>query len=284
MSKKITTVEQLRETVDQFTQDVERLTDEAKYEEAEKVNSKLETLKALLYEKEEEELKKKHAISIEELKQAYEEKMNKFNFEWDETMTKFENDSATLIKTTKEKQNRQLAELETEFRTAAETGTLPPVVFSQECQLLREQEKQLGKMKKFKEAQRTKMAADAMEEDEINRHQKGLEKRNNDRIIQLKKQMLFELTNLEKTIERERNANRTKRLDETAQLEQRYKNMQQEQARKNRTELNEFHSKRAKLQFKERSMASSMVRTSARSSPKKAGPKAKSSPKRQAPH
>ncbi|KAK2958805.1 putative Cyclin-dependent kinase 7 [Blattamonas nauphoetae] len=245
------------EAVIKLDVEIEHLSEQSKYEEADRANKRLEMLKLKLHVKEEEELKKQHREEVEKASEAYRQEVEHFTTEWDDAMNTFEEDAAKRITDLKNRHQQKYAALEKEMQEKE----FPAPKLTQECQNIRDTEKQLAKLKKFKEAQRAKIAADAMEQEEVEKARKEEQKRRSQRLEQERKELAIEMDNLVRQVDRERKSQIIKRAESAAQLEQRYRIMIGDVNKKNKQEFNDFQKKQSKTRTRESTQRISNVRT-----------------------
>ncbi|KAA6357489.1 MAG: hypothetical protein EZS28_046984, partial [Streblomastix strix] len=158
-------MEELEEELNRITLRVDELGAAGKYEEADKENKKLESLRKTVSEKKRKALEEERIQTEEELKAAYQTMLDKFSAEWDEEMKKFEDESVKQIETMKKKQLQEQDDL----KEALDSEVPRPPKDSVELVNLRATEKQLAKLRKFQEALRAKATADALEQQEKSR-------------------------------------------------------------------------------------------------------------------
>ncbi|KAH7827354.1 uncharacterized protein MONOS_6787 [Monocercomonoides exilis] len=234
-SRDPTTIEEMEQRVKELTDLVEQLGDTGRYAEADRENKKLEALKKRLSEKRKTALEEEQREHEEELHHAYEEQVKLFADQWDEEMKNFENDASKQIEELKNTHQQQNEALELSF-ASADPPQLKP---SPELVSLRATEKQLAKLKKFQEALKAQAAADALEQEKV-RLEKEEATRKNSLKQQLKAQQSSEMSNLLKRIDRERKEKCIQRGNDSARLEQRYRNLLRELRAEQKAQANEF--------------------------------------------
>lgn len=195
---------------------------QGKYEEAELARTRLEQLRQHEEERRREDLRKQQLQERLNIESAHMQELNEFNEIWDRKSAEFEAHAANLQNTLaarhKEEHQAQHEKLwkETEPRTPR---------WSKDLLNLRKIQETLAKMKKYAEAEKTKVQADKVEAQEHNMWKAKREAR----IAALEEQFLhkqqLEMGGLMKRIQSGREEQKQARKTELERLLQRYHNV-----------------------------------------------------------
>lgn len=240
----------IQQTIKELDHKVEACSAAGKYEEADKFQKKINAEKQKLAEKKKEQINVEQQEKQVQLQTAFTQMAMKFQNGWDDEVKNFEIECNALIEEVNHRHEEEMIAL----RETLEEEPHIPYKPSTELITLRTTEKQLAKLKNFKEATRAKNAADQLEHAERTRYEKEDTSRRESLVKQLEQQQLNEKTALLKKIERDRKEKSQQRDSDNARLEQRYRNLLRDQRTEQRKNTNQFEREMQIVRKKEDSM------------------------------
>ncbi|KAH7830054.1 uncharacterized protein MONOS_9075 [Monocercomonoides exilis] len=217
------TVEELNEKILSLNDKIDLCAREGRYIEADAADKELAATKKLLAETQKQNLLNQQKQDIDDLEAARDFLKAQFNSEWDSEFRQFEADSEKQKLAMEKRHMKEENELLKEFEKDAE---LKPK-FSAEIDTLRKSERSLAMQKKFQEANKAKLAAEALEQKELKQFKADEDARHEHLKEQLKQQQSNEMSGLLKRLSREKFELNQQRSADYKRIEQRHTNVYQ---------------------------------------------------------
>ncbi|KAA6400236.1 MAG: hypothetical protein EZS28_004241 [Streblomastix strix] len=233
----------LRNEINQLVSTINMLASEGRYDDADQTSKRLDLARKKLSEKQRAQLLEEERRKADALRRTYNSMQYKFDGEWNEEMHTFEENASHKLEVLHYQQEQEYAELEAALQREI---PIPPKP-SNELINLRATEKEFAKLKKFPEAQRAKVKADALEEQERASFEKEDATRRAGLLNQLKQQHINEKNNLMKRLDKERKERQLARGNDISRLDRRFQKIQREQKNENTAKFSEFEAAERKF-------------------------------------
>lgn len=208
--------------VEEKLNEIEKMSNEyalhGEYDKAKECKKQIVVLQAKLKERKKQDLEQQHIYEMENLEQAYQAEIEKFNNAWSEKFQDLEDRSQKAEDAINE---RQLKEMEDLYATIGDK--LPrKVKYSKEYLLLDHQEKMLVKLQKFDEAKVIRKRKEQQKKVDEEKWDKEKNEKIKAQAIQKSKKHIAEKNVLKKKFETELDIMKKEKEKEIAQIEKKY--------------------------------------------------------------
>ncbi len=184
---------------------------DGRYSEAEMAVHKIDHIKVKEIERHQKNIKSFQEQELAQVDNAQNIQFIEFNRTWDEYMAEFENTATQTLQKLKEKHELELLEMEEKVRHDYKTNYRA----SSKLLELRQKEKNLVKLKKYKEAEKVKESADMLEDWERSQKVGELDEILQKKAEALRNQQVKTLDAVQKKITKERFQIGKNRFDDT---------------------------------------------------------------------
>ena len=208
--------------IEEKMNEIEKMSNEyalhGEYDKAKECKKQIVVLQAKLKERKKQDLEQQHICEMENLEQAYQAEIEKFNSTWSEKFQDLEDRSQKAEDAINE---RQLKEMEDLYATIGDK--LPrKVKYSKEYLLLDHQEKMLVKLQKFDEAKVIRKRKEQQKKVDEEKWDKEKNEKIKAQAIQKSKKHIAEKNVLKKKFETEIDIMKKEKEKEIAQIEKKY--------------------------------------------------------------
>eukprot|EP01043_Picozoa_sp_COSAG02_P027673 COSAG02_NODE_1644_length_11524_cov_76.342232_4_plen_250_part_00 len=198
---------------------------QGKYVEAEIAKNRLEELRQHEFSRRKEALRSRQIAERLGVEEAHMLEFQQFNAAWDKKFEDYEHKAAELEEKMRERHQGEVMEFQS--KVAEQMQNARPK-FSKELLNIRRIQETLAKQKEYAEAHKTKMKADLMEAEEMERFRETQSTKNLSRERQYLGKQQQEISALRKRIQTGRDELKKQRQMELERLLQRYQNVKNE--------------------------------------------------------
>lgn len=204
------------------------------YDYTDQINQKIDEMKKSLSQERKKQLIMQHNIEVDSLDNSYKAELEDFNISWDERFAKLEDKSKTMEDSLNEKHDDQMKKLYEYLE-----NKLPKnVKFSKAYLDARNQEENLVKLGRFKEASQLKRKLEELERADTDKFNKEKYEKIKSESVKTANKHMTEKTALRKKIETEFEILKKERQTNLERLLLKYKNRKGELENQQKQELN----------------------------------------------